>query len=84
MLGEDVGLAQGALGAPRQPLLQTRRVERMTLIALQGDDLISSLSRQRIGLIDRDIALVEPLEANRTSQIFEAEFDFDLLGGGRA
>ena len=44
VLGEDVGLAEGALGAPRQPLLQTWRVERMTLITLQGDDLISSLS----------------------------------------
>ena len=67
VLGEDIGLAEGALGAPRQPLLQTRRVERMTLIALQGDDLISSLSGQRIGLIDFDVALIEPFEANRTS-----------------
>ena len=67
VLGEDIGLAEGALGAPRQPLLQTWRVERMTLIALQGDDLISSLSGQWIGLIDCDIALVEPFEANRTS-----------------
>ena len=67
MLGEDIGLAEGALGAPRQPLLQTWRVERMTLIALQGDYLISSLSGQWIGLIDFDVALIEPFEANRTS-----------------
>ena len=44
VLGEDIGLAEGALGAPRQPLLQTWRMERVTLIALQSDYLISSLS----------------------------------------
>ena len=67
MLSEHIGLAEGALGAPRQPLLQARWVKRMTLIALEGDYLVRSLTWQWISLIDTYIALVEPLQANRTS-----------------
>ena len=67
MLSEYIGLAEGALGAPRQPLLQARWVKRMTLIALESDYLVRSLAWQWISLIDTYIALVEPLQANRTS-----------------